>query len=69
MCAEFEKYMYIRFRDTPFLHKIKVALKPVYSFFFFEEVKMFFLSIEQKYIENKIFRRVVYKLLALNGPK
>ena len=30
---------------------------------------MFFLPIEQKYIENRNFHRVVYKLLASNGPK
>ena len=30
---------------------------------------MFFLPIEQKYIENSNFHRVVYKLLTLNDPK
>ena len=34
-----------------------------------EVVKMFLLPIKQKYIKNKKLHRVVYKLLALNGPK
>ena len=42
-----------------FLNKFKVPLNPMYRFYK-EVVKLLFLPIEQKYIENKNFHRVVY---------
>ena len=61
-------YILVEFKHPSLLHKFKVALNPTKSFFK-EVVKMFFLPIEQKYIENSNFHRVVYKLLTLNDQK
>ena len=59
ICANFEKNLYIGFRDMSFLHKFKVALNSMYRVFW-KIVKMFLLQIKQKHIENKNFHRVVY---------
>ena len=58
MCTKFEKNLYISFRD-----KSKVVLNRMYKVV----DKLFVLSIEEKYIENRNFYRVV--LLPLNVPK
>ena len=74
MCATFEKNLFMGFRDKSFfLHKVKVALNPIYRIFT-KLLKCFSCQLT-KYIENKNFLLVSYialngyMLLALNGPK